>query len=163
MPVKNNGSGSSGKQDTIYFAPLNVPVSLEAAWSHPLRYDYYEGEQVYVRFNEQAGTAITMDWLKKNLKVQLIPHRTHGNTNVQNQQPVEKDLSTASNYQQQQKGSFPTDVTLSDLKWDPQRLTATFKLQPKSLKSIVGAQIQITIKDINNYHLDPSQDDNTNV
>ncbi len=158
LPVKNNGSGSSGKQDTIYFAPLNVPVSLEAAWSHPLRYDYYEGEQVYVRFNEQAGTAITMDWLKKNLKVQLIPHRTHGNTNVQNQQPVEKDLSTASNYQQQQKGSFPTDVTLSDLKWDPQRLTATFKLQPKTLKSIVGAQIKVTMKDINNYQVDPSKD-----
>ncbi|WP_337897133.1 hypothetical protein, partial [Mesomycoplasma ovipneumoniae] len=50
LPIKANGSGSSGKQDTIYFAPLNVPVSLEAAWSHPLRYDYYEGEQVYVRF-----------------------------------------------------------------------------------------------------------------
>ncbi|WP_341515653.1 hypothetical protein [Mesomycoplasma ovipneumoniae] len=161
LPIKNNGSGSSGKQDTIYFAPLNVPVSLEAAWSHPLRYDYYEGEQVYVRFNEQAGTAITMDWLKKNLKAELIPHRTHGNTNVTNQNPVEKDLLTAGSYQQQQKGSFPTDVTLSDLKWDPQRLTATFRLQPKTLKSIVGAQIKVTMEDINNYQVDPSKD-NTN-
>lgn len=57
-----------------------------------------------------------MEWLKQNLKAELIPHRTHGNTNVANQNPVEKDLSTASNYQQQSKGSFPTDVTLSDLK-----------------------------------------------
>ncbi|MDO6826191.1 hypothetical protein Q4516_02630, partial [Mesomycoplasma ovipneumoniae] len=128
LPVKNNGSGSSGKQDTIYFAPLNVPVSLEAAWSHPLRYDYYEGEQVYVRFNEQAGTAITEDWLNKNLKVQLIPHQTHGNKSVTNQQPVEKDLSTVTTYQPKPKGQFNNDVVLSDLKWDPQRLTATFKL-----------------------------------
>ncbi|WP_341491822.1 hypothetical protein [Mesomycoplasma ovipneumoniae] len=161
LAVKSN-NGTAGNRRDIYFAPLNVPVSLEAAWSHPLRYDYYEGEQVYVRFNEQAGTAITMDWLKQNLKAELIPHRTHGNTNVVNQNPVEKDLSTAGNYQQQQKGSFPTNVTLSDLKWDPQRLTATFKLQPKTLKSIVGAQIKVTMKDINNYQVDPSQADSTN-
>ncbi|MDW2919593.1 hypothetical protein R7X12_03715, partial [Mesomycoplasma ovipneumoniae] len=160
LAVKNN-NGSGGKQDTIYFAPLNVPVSLEAAWSHPLRYDYYEGEQVYVRFNQEAGTAITEDWLKKNLKVQLIPHQTHGNTNVVNQQPVEKDLSTVQEYQQKSKGQFNQDVTLSDLKWDPQRLTATFKLQPKTLKSIVGAQIKVTMKDINNYQVDPSKDDQT--
>ncbi|WP_341492463.1 hypothetical protein [Mesomycoplasma ovipneumoniae] len=160
LPVKS-ASKSGSKFNDIYFAPLNVPVSLEAAWSHPLRYDYYEGEQVYVRFNEQAGTAITMEWLKQNLKAELIPHRTHGNTNVANQNPVEKDLSTASNYQQQSKGSFPTDVTLSDLKWDPQRLTATFKLQPKTLKSIVGAQIKVTMKDINNYQIDPSKQDQT--
>ncbi|MDW2920746.1 hypothetical protein [Mesomycoplasma ovipneumoniae] len=164
LPVKqHSNSGSGGKQDTIYFAPLNVPVSLESAWSHPLRYDYYEGEQVYVRFNQEAGTAITEDWLKKNLKVQLIPHQTHGNTNVANQQPVEKDLSTVQEYQQKSKGQFNHDVTLSDLKWDPLKTTATFRLQPKSLKSIVGAQIQITIKDINKYHLDPSKDDSTNA
>ncbi|WNM16203.1 hypothetical protein [Mesomycoplasma ovipneumoniae] len=163
LPVKANGrGGSGGKQDTIYFAPLNVPVSLESAWSHPLRYDYYEGEQVYVRFNEQAGTAITEDWLKKNLKVQLIPHQTHGNKSVTNQQPVEKDLSTVTTYQPKQKGQFNNDVVLSDLKWDPQRLTATFKLQPKTLKSIVGAQIKVTMKDINNYQIDPSQADSTN-
>ncbi|MDW2924568.1 DUF1410 domain-containing protein, partial [Mesomycoplasma ovipneumoniae] len=161
LPVKGNGSGSSGKQDTIYFAPLNAPVSLEAAWSHPLRYDYYEGEQLYVRFNEQAGTAITMDWLKKNLKVELIPHQTHGNRNVQNQQPVEKDLSMVTNYSPEQKGRFKSEVTLSDLKWDPERVTATFKLQPKTLKSIVGAQIKVTMKDINNYQVDPSKDDQT--
>ncbi|MDW2916667.1 hypothetical protein [Mesomycoplasma ovipneumoniae] len=162
MPVKqHSNSGSGGKQDTIYFAPLNVPVSLEAAWSHPLRYDYYEGEQVYVRFNQEAGTAITEDWLKKNLKVQLIPHQTHGNTNVANQQPVEKDLSTVTTYQPKPKGQFNNDVVLSDLKWDPQRLTATFKLQPKTLKSIVGAQIKVTMKDINNYQIDPSKDDQT--
>ncbi|MDW2911724.1 hypothetical protein R7W79_03580, partial [Mesomycoplasma ovipneumoniae] len=77
LPVKS-ASKSGSKFNDIYFAPLNVPVSLEAAWSHPLRYDYYEGEQVYVRFNQEAGTAITEDWLKKNLKVQLIPHQTHG-------------------------------------------------------------------------------------
>ncbi|MDW2917402.1 hypothetical protein R7U64_03495, partial [Mesomycoplasma ovipneumoniae] len=130
LPVKqHSNSGSGGKQDTIYFAPLNVPVSLEAAWSHPLRYDYYEGEQVYVRFNQEAGTAITEDWLKKNLKVQLIPHQTHGNANVANQRPVEKDLSTVTTYQPKPKGEFNGDVTLSDLKWDPERVTATFKLQ----------------------------------
>ncbi|MDW2912409.1 DUF1410 domain-containing protein, partial [Mesomycoplasma ovipneumoniae] len=162
LPVKANGGGSGGKQDTIYFAPLNVPVSLEAAWSHPLRYDYYEGEQVYVRFNQEAGTAITEDWLKKNLKVQLIPHQTHGNTNVANQQPVEKDLSTVTTYQPKSKGHFNSDVVLSDLKWDPERVTATFKLQPKTLKSIVGAQIKVTMKDINNYQIDPSQADSTN-
>ncbi|WP_337896006.1 DUF1410 domain-containing protein [Mesomycoplasma ovipneumoniae] len=156
LPIKNKGSG---KQNKIYFAPLNVPVSLESAWSHPLRYDYYEGEQVYVRFNEQAGTAITTDWLKNNLKVELIPHQTHGNRNVQNQQPVEKDLSTVTSYSPVQKGHFKGEVTLSDLKWDPERVTATFKLQPKTLKSIVGAQIQITMKDINNYQVDPTQDD----
>ncbi|MDW2918161.1 hypothetical protein R7V44_03745, partial [Mesomycoplasma ovipneumoniae] len=162
LPVKqHSNSGSGGKQDTIYFAPLNVPVSLESAWSHPLRYDYYEGEQVYVRFNQEAGTAITEDWLKKNLKVQLIPHQTHGNTNVPNQQPVEKDLSTVQKYQQKSKGEFNQEVTLSDLKWDPERVTATFKLQPKTLKSIVGAQIKVTMKDINNYQVDPSKDDQT--
>ncbi|WP_337898976.1 hypothetical protein, partial [Mesomycoplasma ovipneumoniae] len=160
--VKNNGSGSSGKQDTIYFAPLNVPVSLESAWSHPLRYDYYEGEQVYVRFNEQAGTAITTDWLRNNLKVKLIPHQTHSNTNAQNQQPVEKDLSSAGDYNAKAIRQFGGDVTLSDLKWDPLKSTATFRLQPKTLKSIVGAQIQITMKDINNYQLDPSKANSTN-
>ncbi|WP_341488149.1 hypothetical protein [Mesomycoplasma ovipneumoniae] len=86
LPVKQysrSGSGSGLKTDKIYFAPLNVPVSLESAWSHPLRYDYYEGEQIYVRFNKEAGTAITMEWLKQNIKVELIPHTTHrGNTNV---------------------------------------------------------------------------------
>ncbi|MDW2929459.1 hypothetical protein R7X75_03380, partial [Mesomycoplasma ovipneumoniae] len=161
LAVKNN-NGTGGNRKDIYFAPLNVPVSLESAWSHPLRYDYYEGEQVYVRFNQEAGTAITEDWLKKNLKVQLIPHQTHGNTNVANQQPVEKDLSTVTTYQPKPKGQFNNDVVLSDLKWDPQRLTATFKLQPKTLKSIVGAQIKVTMKDINNYQIDPSQADSTN-
>ncbi|WP_341504328.1 hypothetical protein [Mesomycoplasma ovipneumoniae] len=162
LPVKNNSAGN-GKQSKIYFAPLNVPINLEAAWSHPLRYDYYEGEQVYVRFNEQAGTAITMDWLKQNLEVELIPHRTHQNTHVANQQPVKKALSTVTNYIQKNKGDFNTDVVLSDLKWDPQRVTATFKLQPKTLKSIVGAQIKITMKDINKYQLDPSKADSTNI
>ncbi|WP_341492326.1 DUF1410 domain-containing protein [Mesomycoplasma ovipneumoniae] len=159
LPIKNKGSG---KQNKIYFAPLNVPINLEAAWSHPLRYDYYEGEQVYVRFNEQAGTAITEDWLRKNLKVKLIPHQTHSNQNVQNQQPVEKDLSSAGAYNAKAIRQFGGDVTLSDLKWDPLKTTATFRLQPRTLKSIVGAQIQITMKDINNYQLDPSKADSTN-
>ncbi|MDW2915172.1 hypothetical protein R7Z45_02980, partial [Mesomycoplasma ovipneumoniae] len=164
LPVKqHSGSGKATKTDKIFFAPLNVPVSLESAWSHPLRYDYYEGEQIYVRFNKEAGTAITEDWLKKNLKVQLIPHQTHGNTHVPNQQPVEKDLSTVTTYQPKPEGQFNNDVVLSDLKWDPERVTATFKLQPKTLKSIVGAQIKVTIKDINKYHLDPSKDDSTNA
>ncbi|MDW2930113.1 hypothetical protein R7X79_03070, partial [Mesomycoplasma ovipneumoniae] len=164
LPVKqHSNSGSGGKQDTIYFAPLNVPVSLEAAWSHPLRYDYYEGEQVYVRFNEQAGTAINIEWLKNNLKVKLIPNKTHGGRQGANQNPVEKELTNSGSYQQKQAGQFNRDVTLSDLKWDPLKTTATFRLQPKSLKSIVGAQIQITIKDINKYHLDPSKDDSTNA
>ncbi|MDW2918751.1 DUF1410 domain-containing protein, partial [Mesomycoplasma ovipneumoniae] len=162
LPVKNNSAGN-GKQSKIYFAPLNVPINLEAAWSHPLRYDYYEGEQVYVRFNEQAGTAITMDWLKQNLEVELIPHRTHQNTHVANQQPVEKDLSTVTTYQPKPEGQFNNDVVLSDLKWDPERVTATFKLQPKTLKSIVGAQIKVTMKDINNYQVDPSKADSTNI
>ncbi|MHA0347516.1 DUF1410 domain-containing protein [Mesomycoplasma ovipneumoniae] len=161
LPVKNN-SGSNSKQNKIYFAPLNVPINLEAAWSHPLRYDYYEGEQVYVRFNEQAGTVITEDWLKKNLEVTLIPHRTHQNTQVTNQNPVKKELSSVGQYTPNNKGVFLHDVTLSDLKWDPQSVTATFKLQPKTLKSIVGAQIQITMKDINNYQIDPTQNDSTN-
>ncbi|MFU0909565.1 DUF1410 domain-containing protein [Mesomycoplasma ovipneumoniae] len=160
LPVKS-ASKSGSKFNDIYFAPLNVPVSLESAWSHPLRYDYYEGEQVYVRFNEQAGTAITMDWLKQNLEVELIPHRTHGNVNVANQNPVKKALSSAGQYTQKSKGNFNNDVVLSDLKWDPQRLTATFKLQPKTLKSIVGAQIKVTMKDINNYQFDPSKEDQT--
>ncbi|MDW2933703.1 hypothetical protein R7X53_03395, partial [Mesomycoplasma ovipneumoniae] len=160
LPLKN-ASGQL-QQNKIYFAPLNVPVSLESAWSHPLRYDYYEGEQVYVRFNKEAGTAITLDWLKQNLKVKLIPHTTHSNTNVVNQQPVEKELSMVSTYTPKPNGQFNNDVVLSDLQWDPLKTTATFKLQPKSLKSIVGAQIQITMKNINNYQLDPSQDNNTN-
>ncbi len=161
LPVNNHsGSGSGSKTNKIYFAPLNVPVSLESAWSHPLRYDYYEGEQIYVRFNKEAGTAINLDWLKKNLKVKLIPNKTHGGNQGQNQHPVEKDLSSAGTYKPKQIRKFNGDLTLSDLQWDPLKTTATFKLQPKSLKSIVGAQIKITIKDINNYHLDPSQDTN---
>ncbi|MDW2907948.1 DUF1410 domain-containing protein [Mesomycoplasma ovipneumoniae] len=164
LPVKqHSNSGSGDKQDTIYFAPLNVPVSLEAAWSHPLRYNYYEGEQVYVRFNKEAGTAINIEWLKNNLKVKLIPNKTHVGRQGANQNPVEKELTNSGSYQQKQARQFNRDVTLSDLKWDPLKTTATFKLQPKSLKSIVGAQIQITIKDINNYHLDPSKDDSTNA
>ncbi|WP_341508240.1 hypothetical protein [Mesomycoplasma ovipneumoniae] len=161
LPVKQH-SRSGTKTDKIYFAPLNVPVSLESAWSHPLRYDYYEGEQVYVRFNEEAGTAITLDWLKNNLKVELIPNKTHGGSSP-NLNPVEKELTRSSSYSPKSKGQFNNDVTLSDLKWDPQRVTATFKLQPKSLKSIVGAQIKITMKDKNKYHLDPSEDSNTNT
>ncbi|MDO6826415.1 hypothetical protein Q4516_03820, partial [Mesomycoplasma ovipneumoniae] len=34
--------------------------------------------------------------------------------------------------------------------------------QPKTLKSIVGAQIKVTMKDTNNYQVDPSQTDSTN-
>ncbi|MDW2931467.1 DUF1410 domain-containing protein [Mesomycoplasma ovipneumoniae] len=161
LPVKQHSrSGSGLKTDRIYFAPLNVPVSLESAWSHPLRYDYYEGEQIYVRFNKEAGTAINLDWLKQNIKVKLIPNRTHSGGNQRNQDPVEKELSSVGAYNQKEIRQFGGDVTLSDLQWDPLKTTATFKLQPKSLKSIVGAEIQITIKDINNYHLDPSQDGN---
>ncbi|WP_044283884.1 hypothetical protein, partial [Mesomycoplasma ovipneumoniae] len=163
LPVKQHSrSGSGTKTDKIYFAPLNVPVSLESAWSHPLRYDYYEGEQIYVRFNKEAGTAITLDWLKNNLKVKLIPNTTHGGRQGANQQPVEKDLTSSGSYTQKAARQFGSDVTLSDLQWDPLKTTATFKFQPKSLKSIVGAQIQITMKDINNYQVDPSQDSNTN-
>ncbi|MDW2915995.1 hypothetical protein R7Z46_03615, partial [Mesomycoplasma ovipneumoniae] len=157
LPVKQY-SRTGSNQDKIYFAPLNVPVSLESAWSHPLRYDYYEGEQIYVRFNKEAGTAINIEWLKNNLKVKLIPNKTHGGRQGANQNPVEKELTNSGSYQQKQARQFNRDVTLSDLKWDPLKTTATFKLQPKSLKSIVAAQIQITIKDINNYHLDPSKD-----
>ncbi|MEG3825626.1 DUF1410 domain-containing protein, partial [Mesomycoplasma ovipneumoniae] len=161
LPVKQHSrSGSGSKTDKIYFAPLNVPVSLESAWSHPLRYDYYEGEQIYVRFNKEAGTAINIDWLKQNLKVRLIPNTTHGGQQGRNQQPVEKELTNTGSYQPKQPRQFNGDLTLSDLQWDPLKTTATFKLQPKSLKSIVGAQIQITIKDINKYHLDPSKDGN---
>ncbi|WP_337904339.1 DUF1410 domain-containing protein [Mesomycoplasma ovipneumoniae] len=163
LPVKQHSrSGNGQKQDKIYFAPLNVPVSLESAWSHPLRYDYYEGEQIYVRFNKEAGTAITLDWLKNNLKVKLIPNTTHGGRQGANQQPVEKDLTSSGSYTPKAARQFGSDVTLSDLQWDPLKTTATFKFQPKSLKSIVGAQIQITMKDINNYQVDPSQDSNTN-
>ncbi|MDW2918106.1 hypothetical protein, partial [Mesomycoplasma ovipneumoniae] len=161
LPVKQH-SNSGSNQDKIYFAPLNVPVSLESAWSHPLRYDYYEGEQIYVRFNKEAGTAITLDWLKNNLKVKLIPNTTHGGQQSANQHPVEKDLTNSGSYTPKVAKEFGSDVTLSDLEWDPLKTTATFKLQPKSLKSIVGAQIQITMKDINNYQVDPSQDSNTN-
>ncbi|WP_341500898.1 DUF1410 domain-containing protein [Mesomycoplasma ovipneumoniae] len=161
LPVKNASTGG-GKQSKIYFAPLNVPVSLESAWSHPLRYDYYEGEQIYVRFNKEAGTAINIDWLKNNLKVKLIPNKTHSGGNQPNQQPVEKDLSSVGTYNPKAIKQFGGDVTLSDLQWDPLKTTATFKLQPKSLKSIVGSQIQITIKDINKYHLDPNQDGSGN-
>ncbi|WP_341495408.1 DUF1410 domain-containing protein [Mesomycoplasma ovipneumoniae] len=158
LPVKQySNSGSGGKQNKIYFAPFNVPVSLESAWSHPLRYDYYEGEQIYVRFNKEAGTAINIEWLKNNLKVKLIPNKTHGGRQGTNQNPVEKELTNSGSYSQKPAGQFNQEVTLSDLEWDPLKTTATFKLQPKSLKSIVGAQIQITIKDINNYHLDPSK------
>ncbi len=158
LPVMQSGSLSN--QDKIYFAPLNVPVSLESAWSHPLRYDYYEGEQIYVRFNKEAGTAINIDWLKQNLKVGLIPNTTHNGRQTPAQQPVEKELTNIGSYSQKNRGQFNGDVVLSDLQWDPLKTTATFKLQPKSLKSIVGAQIQITIKDINKYHLDPSKDGN---
>ncbi|WP_341492315.1 DUF1410 domain-containing protein [Mesomycoplasma ovipneumoniae] len=159
LPVKQY-SRSRSNQDKIYFAPLNVPVSLESAWSHPLRYDYYEGEQIYVRFNKEAGTAINIDWLKQNLKVRLIPNKTHSGNQGQNQRPVEKELTNSGSYTPKPARQFNDDLTLSDLQWDPLKTTATFKLQPKSLKSIVGAQIQITIKDINKYHLDPSKDGN---
>ncbi|MDW2923855.1 hypothetical protein R7Z81_03635, partial [Mesomycoplasma ovipneumoniae] len=162
LPV-NQHSRSGTNQDKIYFAPLNAPVSLESAWSHPLRYDYYEGEQIYVRFNKEAGTAINLEWLKQNLKVKLIPNTTHGGQQGRNQQQVEKELTNSGSYRQKQPRHFNQDLTLSDLEWDPLKTTATFKLQPKSLKSIVGAQIQITIKDINKYHLDPSQDGNGNT
>ncbi|MDW2921602.1 hypothetical protein R7X17_02905, partial [Mesomycoplasma ovipneumoniae] len=164
LPVKqHSGSASGTKTDKIFFAPLNVPVSLESAWSHPLRYDYYEGEQIYVRFNKEAGTAINEKWLKENIKVKLIPNRTHSGGNQHNQDPVEKELSSVGTYNEKPIRKFGGDVTLSNLEWDPLKTTATFRLQPKSLKSIVGAQIQITIKDINKYHLDPSKDDSTNA
>ncbi|XBE77846.1 DUF1410 domain-containing protein [Mesomycoplasma ovipneumoniae] len=164
LPFTQSTSNPPAKQQKIYFAPLNVPVSLESAWSHPLRYDYYEGEQVYIRFNKEAGTAINEDWLKKNLKVKLIPNKTYSATQSPNQQPVEKELTDAGKqYSQKPEGKFNTEVVLSGLKWDPQKVTATFRLQPKSLKSIVGAQIQITIKDKTKYHLDPSKPSNTNT
>ncbi|WP_143825419.1 hypothetical protein [Mesomycoplasma ovipneumoniae] len=157
LPV-NNASIVDGKQSKIYFAPLNVPVKLERAWSHPLRYDYYEGEQVYIKFNKEAGTAITLDWLKQNLKLELIPHRTHIGAVTQGQQNVKKELSSAAEYQEKAKGEFNADVTLSDLKWDPEKTTATLKVQPRTLKSIVAATIKITIKDVDNYHIDPTQE-----
>ncbi|WP_341500913.1 DUF1410 domain-containing protein [Mesomycoplasma ovipneumoniae] len=156
LPIKSNNQGS--KPEKIYFSPLNVPVKLERAWSHPLRYDYYEGEQVYIKFNKEAGTAITLDWLKQNLKLELIPHRTHIGQRTHGQQDVTKQLSEAGTYQEKTKGDFNADVTLSNLKWDPEKTTATLKVQPRSLKSIVAATIKITIKYVNNYHLDPTQE-----
>ncbi|MDW2892893.1 DUF1410 domain-containing protein [Mesomycoplasma ovipneumoniae] len=156
LPIKSNTQPS--KPEKIYFSPLNVPVKLERAWSHPLRYDYYEGEQVYIKFNKEAGTAITLDWLKQNLKLELIPHRTHIGRVTKGQENVEKKLSEAGAYHEKTKGEFNTDVTLSNLKWDPEKTTATLKVQPRSLKSIVAATIKITIKDVNNYHLDPTKE-----
>ncbi len=159
LPIRSRTQGSNPEK--IYFSPLNVPVKLERAWSHPLRYDYYEGEQVYIKFNKEAGTAITLDWLKQNLKLELMPHRTHGGAVTSGQQNVEKELSSASNYKVKPKGEFNAEVTLSDLKWDPENTTATLKVQPRSLKSIVAATIKITIKDVTNYHLDPTQESST--
>ncbi|WP_081311030.1 DUF1410 domain-containing protein, partial [Mesomycoplasma ovipneumoniae] len=156
LPIKSKGQPS--KPEKIYFSPLNVPVKLERAWSHPLRYDYYEGEQVYIKFNKEAGTAITLDWLKQNLKLELIPHRTHIGKVTSGQSNVEKKLSEANNYEEKPKGEFNTDVTLSDLKWDPEKTTATLKVQPRSLKSIVAATIKITIKDVTKYHLNPTEE-----
>ncbi|WP_341491107.1 DUF1410 domain-containing protein [Mesomycoplasma ovipneumoniae] len=161
LPFSGGAKGVDVKEKEIYFSPLNVPVKLERAWSHPLRYDYYEGEQVYIKFNKEAGTAITLDWLKQNLKLKLMPHRTHGGVVTSGQQNVEKELSSASNYEVKPKGEFNTEVTLSDLKWDPENTTATLKVQPRSLKSIVAATIKITIKDVTNYHLDPTQESST--
>ncbi|MDW2860976.1 DUF1410 domain-containing protein [Mesomycoplasma ovipneumoniae] len=161
LPIKSNNQGS--KPEKIYFSPLNVPVKLERAWSHPLRYDYYEGEQVYIKFNKEAGTAITLDWLKQNLKLELIPHRTHIGVRTHGQEDVTKELSEASQYQEKAKGEFNADVTLSDLKWDPEKTTATLKVQPRSLKSIVAATIKITIKDVDNYHIDPTKELSTNT
>ncbi|XBE77844.1 DUF1410 domain-containing protein [Mesomycoplasma ovipneumoniae] len=156
LPIRSRTQGSNPEK--IYFSPLNVPVKLERAWSHPLRYDYYEGEQVYIKFNKEAGTAITLDWLKQNLKLELIPHRTHIGKVTSGQSNVEKKLSEANSYVEKPKGEFNTDVTLSNLKWDPEKTTATLKVQPRSLKSIVAATIKITIKDVNNYHLDPTKE-----
>ncbi|WNM14649.1 hypothetical protein [Mesomycoplasma ovipneumoniae] len=127
LPFSGGAKGADVKEKEIYFSPLNVPVKLERAWSHPLRYDYYEGEQVYIKFNKEAGTAITLDWLKQNLKLELMPHRTHGGAVASGQTNVEKELSSATKYQEKAKGEFNTDVTLSDLKWDPEKTTATLK------------------------------------
>ncbi|MDW2871252.1 hypothetical protein R7V45_03865, partial [Mesomycoplasma ovipneumoniae] len=161
LPIKSNTQPS--KPEKIYFSPLNVPVKLERAWSHPLRYDYYEGEQVYIKFNKEAGTAITLDWLKQNLKLELIPHRTHIGRVTKGQENVEKKLSEAGAYHEKTKGEFNADVTLSDLKWDPEKTTATLKVQPRSLKSIVAATIKITIKDVTKYHLNPTEELSTNT
>ncbi|WP_341516306.1 DUF1410 domain-containing protein [Mesomycoplasma ovipneumoniae] len=161
LPFSGGAKGVDVKEKEIYFSPLNVPVKLERAWSHPLRYDYYEGEQVYIKFNKEAGTAITLDWLKQNLKLELMPHRTHGGAVTSGQQNAEKELSSASNYKVKPKGEFNAEVTLSDLKWDPEKTTATLKVQPRTLKSIVAATIKITIKDVTNYHLDPTQESST--
>ncbi|MBG0730702.1 hypothetical protein [Mycoplasma sp. 'Moose RK'] len=151
--------------DKIYFAPLNIPVKLESGWSHPIRYDYYEGEQIYIKFNKEAATAINIDWLKNNLKLELIPHHSYSSSSIISNNTTDFQSEATQGYSplrvEREITKFKRYLTISDLKWDPETVTASLKIQPTNLKSIIGAQVKITIKNVNNYHLDPTKECST--
>ncbi|AJR12161.1 Uncharacterised protein [Mesomycoplasma dispar] len=147
----------NGNKKKIYFTSMNKPVKLERGWSVPLRYDYYEGEQVYIRFNKESATAINEEWLKNNLTLRLIPHKTFSASYVsQNPEKLIKRLSQSKAYSEKNKGVLNDDLEIANLEWNPETAIAKFKLLPWSLKAIVGSELEISINDKNNYPKDPT-------
>ncbi|AJR12312.1 Uncharacterised protein [Mesomycoplasma dispar] len=139
----------------IYFAPLNVPVRLITGWTIPLRYDYYEGEEVYIKFNDESATAITENWLRQNLKIKLNPHKTNIAAQSFNN---EKNFNNNISYSKtRNEGDYPSELEISDVKWDPENVTARLKIWPKSLKSIIGATLTVTIKNTKDYPKNPTE------
>ncbi|MBG0730793.1 hypothetical protein [Mycoplasma sp. 'Moose RK'] len=161
LPIKKSSS-----PDKIYFAPLNIPVKLESGWSHPIRYDYYEGEQIYIKFNKEAATAINIDWLKNNLKLELIPHHSYSSSIISDNTPDFQSEATQGYSPlrvEREITKFKRYLTISDLKWDPETVTASLKIQPTSLKSIIAAQIEIIIKDVSKYQENPTDSSSTQI
>lgn len=120
-------------------------------WTIPLRYDYYEGEEVYIKFNDESATAITENWLRQNLKIKLNPHKTNIAAQSFNN---EKDFNNNNNNsysKTRNEGDYPSELEISDVKWDPENVTARLKIWPKSLKSITGATLTVTIKNTKDY------------
>ncbi|AJR12206.1 Uncharacterised protein [Mesomycoplasma dispar] len=126
----------------ILFAPKNIPIKLIRGWTIPIRYDYYEGEEVYIKFNPEAATAITKEWLKNNLSIKL---NEFGATSSKNPDPNLKDLNNTSTISNGKV--LPGQLEITEVEWDAKNVTAKLKLRPKSLKSIVGSTLTVTIKD----------------
>lgn len=118
-----------GKTVEILFAPQNIRPQLIKGWTIPISYKVYRGEKIKVQFNPESVTTINPEWLQNNLEVKI------------------------NNKELQSK------AVLNGWSWNPELQIAAADLRPYTLKTLIGAQITVSIKHPEKFNSNPMTED----
>lgn len=126
-----NQDTKHGKTAEILFAPQNIRPQLIKGWTIPISYKVYRGEKVKVQLNPESVTTIGKEWLKTNLEVKI------------NNQKIDPN------------------ARLGEWDWNPELQIASADLRPYLLKTLIGAQITVSIKNPEKFNPNPMTEDKT--